>query len=269
MSQSTAQATPEVHTNGSSQASPTPAVGIDASTGEIERIFNLQQAHQFTVAKTNARERKEKLKRLHKAVLARKQDLRDAMYADFRKHASEVDLTEIYPVTGEIKHAVRHLSTWMRPQRVKTPLSLLGSSSHIHYEPKGVVLIIAPWNFPVNLTFGPLVAAVAAGNCVMIKPSEHTPHTSAAMKSIIDDIFDEIVKTYVDAGQTADDALLNCRLARILSKLDVKIVDSGEWTHELWTPNSFKARNRRPARGSTRRGRQARRPVRPISEPKK
>ena len=191
MSQSTAQATPEVHTNGSSQASPTPAVGIDASTGEIERIFNLQQAHQFTVAKTNARERKEKLKRLHKAVLARKQDLRDAMYADFRKHASEVDLTEIYPVTGEIKHAVRHLSTWMRPHRVKTPLSLLGSSSHIHYEPKGVVLIISPWNFPVNLTLGPLVAAVAAGNCVMVKPSEHTPHTSAAMKSIIEDVFDE------------------------------------------------------------------------------
>lgn len=208
MSQSTAQATPEVHTNGSSQASPTPAVGIDASTGEIERIFNLQHAHQFTVAKTNARERKEKLKRLHKAVLARKQDLRDAMYADFRKHASEVDLTEIYPVTGEIKHAVRHLSTWMRPQRVKTPLSLLGSSSHIHYEPKGVVLIIAPWNFPVNLTFGPLVAAVAAGNCVMVKPSEHTPHTSAAMKSIIDDIFDESEVAVVEGGIATSQAVL-------------------------------------------------------------
>jgi aldehyde dehydrogenase (NAD+) len=208
MSQSTAQTTPEEHTNGSSQASPTPAPGIDASTAEVARIFDLQQAHQFTVAKTNAQERKEKLKRLHKAVLARKQDLRDAMYADFRKHASEVDLTEIYPVTSEIKHAVRHLSKWMRPHRVKTPLALLGSSSHIHYEPKGVVLIIAPWNFPINLTLGPLVAAVAAGNCVMVKPSEHTPHTSAAMKSIIEDIFDENEVAVVEGGIATSQAAL-------------------------------------------------------------
>jgi len=208
MSQPTAQAAPEEHTNGSSQASPTSTSGIEASSGEIERIFNLQQAHQFTVAKTNAQERKEKLKRLHKAVLARKQDLRDAMYADFRKHASEVDLTEIYPVTGEIKHSVRHLSKWMRPHRVKTPLSLLGSSSHIHYEPKGVVLIISPWNFPVNLTLGPLVGAVAAGNCVMVKPSEHTPHTSAAMKSIIEDVFDENEVAVVEGGIATSQAVL-------------------------------------------------------------
>jgi aldehyde dehydrogenase (NAD+) len=209
MSQSTAQATLEVHTNGSAQASPTPAPGVvDASAAEIERIFKLQQAHQFTVAKTSARERTEKLKHLHKALLARKQDLRDSMYADFRKHGSEVDLTEIYPVTSEIKHAVRHLSKWLRPRRVKTPLSLLGSRSYIHYEPKGVVLIIAPWNFPVTLTFGPLVAAIAAGNCVMIKPSEHTPHTSAVMKSIIDDIFDENEVAMVEGGLATSHAVL-------------------------------------------------------------
>jgi len=208
MSQSTAQATPEPSTNGSSQISPSPVLGSETSAAEIERIFNLQQAHQFSVAKATARERKEKLKRLHKAVLARKQDLRDAMYADFRKHASEVDLTEIYPVTSEIKHAVRHLSKWMRPHRVKTPISMLGSSSHIHYEPKGVVLIISPWNFPANLTFGPLVAAIAAGNCVMIKPSEVTAHTSAVMKSIIDDIFEENEVAVVEGGVATSQAVL-------------------------------------------------------------
>ena len=79
----------------------------------------------------------------------------------------------------------------MRPHRVKTPLALVGTRSHIHYEPKGVALIIAPWNFPINLVFGPLVSAVAAGNCVMIKPSEHTPNASAVTKSIVEEVFDE------------------------------------------------------------------------------
>ena len=190
MSQPTAQIGAEPHTNGSPEA-PAIVPGFDSSTAEIERIFEIQRAHQFAVGKTTARERKEKLKRLLNAILSRKQDIRDALYADFRKHPSEVDLTEIMPITSEIKHAIRHVSKWMRPHRVKTPLSLFGSRSHIQYEPKGVVLVIAPWNFPVNLTFGPLIGAVTAGNCVMLKPSEHTPHASAVIKSITEDVFDE------------------------------------------------------------------------------
>ncbi len=207
MSQSTAQVGTEVHTNGSQEASAL-VPGFDAGTAEIARIFKLQQAHQYTVAKTTARERKEKLKRLHKAILERKQDIRDALYADYRKHPSEVDLTEIFPVTSEIKHAVRHVAKWMRPHRVKTPLALLGSSSYIHYEPKGVALIIAPWNFPINLVFGPLVAAVAAGNCVIIKPSEHTPHASAVTKSIVEEVFDESEVAVVEGGIETSTSLL-------------------------------------------------------------
>ena len=207
MSQSTAEVRPEVHTNGSSDVSGI-APGIDASTAEIARIFKLQRAQQYTVAKTTARERKEKLKRLQKAILARKQDIRDALHADFRKHPSEVDLTEIFPVTSEIKHAVRHVAKWMRPQRVKTPLALFGTRSHIHYEPKGLALIIAPWNFPINLTFGPLVSAVAAGNCVIIKPSEHTPHASAVTKNIIEEVFDESEVAVVEGGIDTSTSLL-------------------------------------------------------------
>lgn len=195
----------EVHSNGSHAA---PAPGIDANTAEIERIFKLQSAHQYTVAKSTARERKEKLARLKAAVLARKDDIRAALYADFRKHPSEVDLTEILPVTSEIKHVSRHLRKWMRPRRVKTPITLVGARSHIHYEPKGVVLIIAPWNFPINLSFGPLVAAVAAGNTVIMKPSEHTPHASAVTKSIIEDVFDESEVAVVEGGIDASTALL-------------------------------------------------------------
>ena len=207
MSQPTAQVSTEVHTNGSQEASVT-VPAIDAGTAEIERIFKLQEAHQYAVAKSTAQERKEKLKRLHKAILSRKQDIRDALYADYRKHPSEVDLTEIFPVTSEIKHAVRHVSKWMRPHRVKTPLALLGTRSHIHYEPKGTALIIAPWNFPVNLVFGPLVSAVAAGNCVMIKPSELTPHASAVTKSIVEEVFDESEVAVVEGGIETSTSLL-------------------------------------------------------------
>lgn len=207
MSQPTAQIGTEAHTNGSPEA-PAIVPGFDSSTAEIERIFEIQQAHQFAVGKTTARERKEKLKRLLNAILSRKQDIRDALYADFRKHPSEVDLTEIMPVTSEIKHAIRHVSKWMRPHRVKTPLSLFGSRSHIHYEPKGVVLVIAPWNFPVNLTFGPLISAVTAGNCVMLKPSEHTPHASAVIKSITEDVFDESEVAVIEGGIETSTAAL-------------------------------------------------------------
>jgi aldehyde dehydrogenase (NAD+) len=207
MSQSPAQVRTEVHTNGSHEASAI-APGIGAGSAEIERLFKLQRRHQYTVAKSTARERKEKLKRLGNAMLAHRQEIRDAMYADFRKPASEVDLVEILPITSEIKHTVRHLSKWMRPHRVKTPLMLFGTSSYIHYEPKGVVLIIAPWNFPINLTFGPLVTAIAAGNTVIVKPSEHTPHASAVTRTIIAEVFDESEVAVVEGGIETSTVLL-------------------------------------------------------------
>ncbi|MCB0297163.1 MAG: aldehyde dehydrogenase family protein, partial [Calditrichaeota bacterium] len=77
------------------------------------------------------------------------------------------------------------------PQRVKPTLTMMTTRSQIRYEPKGVVLIIAPWNYPFNLIFGPLAAAIAAGNCAILKPSEFTPHTSALMKEMVNDLFPE------------------------------------------------------------------------------
>ena len=207
MSHSTAQVGTEARANGSHGTSAV-VPGIDASKAEIERIFKIQQLHQHSVARSTARERKEKLKRLGKAILEHRQEIRDALHADFRKHPSEVDLTEIFTVTSEIKHTARHLKKWMRPRRVKTPITLFGASSYIHYEPKGVVLIIAPWNFPITLTFGPLIAAIAAGNCVIIKPSEHTPHASAVTRSIIAEVFDESEVAVVEGGIETSTSLL-------------------------------------------------------------
>ncbi len=156
----------------------------------VKEIFDKQVKNQYKIGRSSVKERIGKLKKLFNAVLDNKSEIQQALSADFQKHPSETDLTEIYCITGEIKHAIRHLKNWMKPHRVSTPIALLGSSSYIHYEPKGVVLIISPWNFPLNLTFGPLVSAIAAGNCIIIKPSELTPNSSKLMKKIIDMIFD-------------------------------------------------------------------------------
>lgn len=179
------------------------------NTTNIQQIFELQKANQYKVGNSTAKERIHKLDKLYVAVeKTYRQELREAMYKDFKKHPSEVDLTEIYVVTSEIKHAKSHLKKWMRKQKVGTPLAMMGSSSWIHYEPKGVCLIISPWNFPLNLTFGPLVSAIAAGNTVMIKPSEHTPHTSALMKKIIETLFPSNEIAIVEGGIETSTELL-------------------------------------------------------------
>lgn len=175
----------------------------------INEIFEKQKKHQYTIGNTTVKQRIAKLKKFHKAVMKYRPEIKEALYKDFRKHPSEVDLTEIYPVTSEIKHTKSHLREWMDKQSVKTPLALMGSSSYIHHEAKGVVLIIAPWNFPINLTFVPLVSAIAAGNAVMIKPSEMTPNASAVMQMIIDEVFDPSEVALVQGGIDTSKVLLD------------------------------------------------------------
>lgn len=179
-----------------------------SASDDIERVYAKQRQHRDTVAATTAPERIEKLSRLREAIFTHRAEIYAALWADYEKPASEVDLSEIYPVVSEARHAVRHLRRWMRPRRVATPLALLGSRSRIVYEPKGVVLIISPWNFPLNLTFGPLVSAIAAGNCVVIKPSEMTPHTSACMKRIISELFDESEVAVIEGDAAVAQELL-------------------------------------------------------------
>lgn len=163
----------------------------NTASKEIQRIFDLQKKHQYEVARTTARERIAKLRKLERTIFNYQAEIRQAMYADFRKPALEVDMTEIYIVLNEIRHAIKNLRRWMSLKRVPTPITLFGAKSYIQYEPKGVVLILSPWNYPVNLTLGPLVAAIAAGNCVMVKPSEMTPHTSAVLAKMVRELFNE------------------------------------------------------------------------------
>ena len=155
-------------------------------------LFNSQKNNQFDVGNCTYQERIKKLKALKLALeKTYRYELIDAIYKDFKKPKLETDLTEIYIVVKEIKYAISNLKSWLKNQSVETPITLLGTSSYIKYEPKGVCLIISPWNYPVNLTFGPLVSAIAAGNTVILKPSEMTPNTSAVMAKIVKDVFDE------------------------------------------------------------------------------
>ncbi len=155
-------------------------------------LFDRQKANQYAIGNSTYSDRIKKLNKLKKAVEVTYRDkIKEALYKDLKKPATEADLTEIYQIIGEIKHAKKYLWSWMKKQNVPTPLAMLGSSSWIKHEPKGVCLIISPWNFPFNLTFGPLVSAIAAGNTVILKPSEVTPHSSAVMAEIIKELFSE------------------------------------------------------------------------------
>lgn len=175
---------------------------------KIKEIFEAQKGNQYVIGNSNASERRAKLSKLHKTILHYRNDIKKALYDDFRKHPSEVDMTDIYPVISEIKHAKSHLAAWMKNQAVHTPLALLGSSSYIKYEPKGVVLIISPWNFPFNLTFVPFVSAIAAGNCVIIKPSEMTPHIATVMHKIVSEIFEPNEVALIEGGIETSTELL-------------------------------------------------------------
>lgn len=168
----------------------------------IESLFLRQQKYQIAHLKqSTTSERISKLRKLERALCVYQEQFHLAMQQDFGKPAAEVDLTEIFTTLTEIKYAIKHLKSWMRPQYVKTPISMLGAHSRITFEPRGVVLIISPWNYPLQLVLCPLIGAIAAGNSVMLKYSPLTPHTNSLIKSMITENFaeDEIA---VLAGDT-------------------------------------------------------------------
>lgn len=182
---------------------------MDYSDNKFAELFNKQKANQFNIGNTTYKERIKKLKKLkHALEHTYKQDIRDALYADFKKPQLEVDLTEIYPVIDEIKYVSSQLKSWLKKEQVDTPLAMLGSSSYIINEPKGVCLIISPWNYPINLTFGPLVSAIAGGNTVILKPSEMTQNTSSLMARIVSNLFDANEIALVEGEVETSQALL-------------------------------------------------------------
>src|SRR5690625_5265472 len=132
----------------------------------------------------------------------------DALRADLNKSEFEAYSTEIGVVLNEIRFVKKHLRKWMQPKRVKTPMTHFGASSRIYPEPYGVSLIIAPWNFPFQLSIAPIIGAIAAGNCVILKPSEFTPKTSALLTDMISANFGREFITVFEGGIKTNQALL-------------------------------------------------------------
>ncbi len=157
---------------------------------EFEAVFNLQQSSNNLLNLQSIESRVSKLEKIRNWILENRQQIQEALHQDFKKPAEEVDLSEIYAVLSEIKHALRNIKTWTKPKKVEASVALLGSKSYLYHEPKGVCLIISPWNFPFNLSIGPLVSAIAAGNAVILKPSELTPNSSSLIKTMITSLFE-------------------------------------------------------------------------------
>ncbi len=159
--------------------------------------------------------RLEQLRRLEDALLAHEPSLLAALHADLRKPAYEAYSSEIALVLGEIRHAVRHLRSWMKPSRRRAPWLAWPSRGSTRPEPRGVSLIIGPWNYPVQLMLSPLVGALAAGNCAVLKPSEFAAHTAAAIGRLLGGAFPEGYVTVINGERDVAEALLRERFDAI------------------------------------------------------
>jgi aldehyde dehydrogenase (NAD+) len=180
----------------------------ESDLARVRRVFELQRANRWKYAETTADERIERLRRLRAAIERREGELFEAVRGDFDKPAAEMEVTEVATVVLELTHVIRHLRRWMKPQRVGTPLLLTGSRSEIRYEPKGQVLVLSPWNYPFALALDPLVAAIAAGNVVILRPSEKVPRTSRFIRSLVEEVFPEDEAAVLLGGRDVADALL-------------------------------------------------------------
>jgi aldehyde dehydrogenase (NAD+) len=181
-----------------------------AEDGELRRIFLRQRAGAAERRRGFGLEaRRGALAHLKQTIERRERDIVAALHEDFGKPEPEVILTEILPVLQEIRHTMRHLKRWMLERRVAPTLATLGTSARIRPEPRGLCLIIAPWNYPFNLALGPLVSALAAGNSAVVKPSEMTPATSQVIADIIEETFPPDLVAVVQGGREVSQQLLD------------------------------------------------------------
>jgi aldehyde dehydrogenase (NAD+) len=175
---------------------------------EVERVFALQRATALRLRRSTADERIAKLKRLRSVVMDNRAGIVDAGFKDFRRSAIEVEMFELMAVIVDISDACKKLKRWLKPKRVTPTSMLLGTTSWIRYEPRGRCLIISPWNYPATLTLGPLVAAIASGNTVIVKTSEVAPHFSAVLVKIIREAFSEDEVAVFEGDASVATALL-------------------------------------------------------------
>lgn len=174
----------------------------------VKEVFHRQTEFFQSGQTKNYAFRKHSLERLRKAIRSKEKKIMEALKKDLNKSKFEAYSTEIGVVLKEIQFVLSNLKKWMKPTKTTTPITHVGSSSYIYPEPYGVTLIIAPWNFPFQLAISPLIGAIAAGNCAVIKPSELAPHTSRVVKEIISQNFGIEYVTVIEGGIETNQKLL-------------------------------------------------------------
>ena len=188
--------------------SPTPITEIPALVQQVR--------DGFTDGLLRTRERREtQLRALRRFLVDNEDELVDALRSDLGKPPIEAYTTEIGFTIGEIDHTLDHLEEWMAPQKVKVPLTLRPGSARIEPQPLGTALVIAPWNYPLQLVLAPLVAAVSAGNTVVLKPSEVAPATAALLHQRLRDFVDPRIVAVVTGGVDETTALLEERFDHV------------------------------------------------------
>lgn len=180
----------------------------DYQIDQYQELFEKQQKRALTLRKEGISIRKKKLKKLYNWLFDHRSEIIEAVQNDLGKPEVEVDISEIQPIASEIRYALNHLNKWARPTKVAPTLFMIGTRARIQYEPKGVCLVISPWNFPFNLTLSPVISAIAAGNTVIMKPSERSVHTSEIIKRMIESICEPTDAAVILGGVEEAQALL-------------------------------------------------------------
>jgi aldehyde dehydrogenase (NAD+) len=185
-----------------------PEPSLETAPARMQAVFEAQGPKALALRSSSAAQRIARIQALRDAILAQRESFYAAFAQDMRKSPAEVEATELMPVLDEMRHTIGSLKRWMKPQRVWPTTTTLGLKARIHYQSRGRVLIIAPWNYPLNLCFGPLVSAIGAGNTVILKPSEMTPAVSRLMGQIVASVFSEEEVALFEGAQATSQALL-------------------------------------------------------------
>ena len=164
---------------------------------EIKELINKQKKFYSSNISKDLKFRIQNLKLLRSIIIKYEKEIQEALRLDLGKSETEAYMTEIGMVLDEIKYNIKHLAKWAKKKYVSTPLSQFPARSYRIPEPRGLVLIISPWNYPFLLSIQPLIGAIAAGNCVIIKPSEYSLNTSKLLKKILTEIYSEAYVTVV------------------------------------------------------------------------
>jgi aldehyde dehydrogenase (NAD+) len=180
----------------------------------IERVFALQRKHQWEMKASSAEQRKTLLQKLKSAVEAQADAIVAAVKQDTRKPEHEIRITEVANITANIQRNIDNLDEWMKPLAV-TPSLNPNDTAEIVHEARGVCLILGPWNFPLGLVLGPLAAAIAAGNCCIVKLSDLCPATASVAATIILEAFDEKIVALFEGDVDVATALLELPFSHI------------------------------------------------------